>query len=924
MNGVSSKIIAGGFGTALLLLCGVGVAGYVSVQRLRVDKQLVIHSYEVLQTIDDVENKINCAELERRGYIISGEITYLNAYNQKKPQVYKALKSLRTLTRKNLNQQSRLKLLEPMITQRFILQEKSIELFEQNQQDELTQIRITNDGKKIRQEIQVIAIEIKNQEKALLQQRTLQTNKSFERFIFIFAFGFSLSLCLLVVVYLLLQNQISINKTLSQEAISLEKQAAKARLSSFLESTTDAFVALDCNWNYTYVNQRAGELFNRDAESLIGKNIWEEFPEGIGQKFYQAYHQAIAQQRIIKLEEYYPPWKRWFENRIYPSPEGLSIFFQDITERKQLEQELQLQIEFDRIVASISSDFINLSSLEITSSINKALEKIAKFTQVDTSYIFRYSDAEATASMTHEWMLAEIEPQIEKNQNIPDDLFPWASTKVRRREIVYFYKLIELPEVAAIDRDNWMKYQIKSLICIPMSYENNVLGFVGFATFRQEKTWSENSIRLLQIVSEIFTNALQRQQSEVILKAQEQRWELAIEGNNDGIWDHDLITNRHFLSPQCRKIIGYKSHEVVTFDEWCNLTHPEDQENLIKAFQAHLQGETQYYSCEYRMRCQDGSYKWLLARGKALSNDQGIPIRAIGSITDISDRKFAEAALQQLNQELEIRVEQRTVALQQLNQELIRSNEELEKFAYVASHDLQEPLRAVIGYTQLLETEYQQLFDDSAREYMGFITDGAMRMRQLIQDLLAYSRISTSKQVFLAVDCHEVLTTTLSNLQTAIAQSQATVTYSSLPTIIADKTQLVQLFQNLIGNAIKYNRNQPPKIQIGAARSGELEAVAKLNFNIFNLNTNNKIQNLQSDEIIFWVQDNGIGIKYQYLERIFEVFRRLHSRREYPGTGIGLAICKKIVERHGGCIWADSEPGVGTIFYFTVQSRLES
>lgn len=269
------------------------------------------------------------------------------------------------------------------------------------------------------------------------------------------------------------------------------------------------------------------------------------------------------------------------------------------------------------------------------------------------------------------------------------------------------------------------------------------------------------------------------------------------------------------------------------------------------------------------------------------------------------DRKRAEEAILQLNQELESRVKQRTAELAQtneqlqktneqldiLNQEFQRSNQELEQFAYVASHDLQEPLRAITGYTQLLVNEYGDRFDETAQEYAGFVIDGAKRMQQLIQDLLAYSRVGTRGKEFAPTDCNVVLKQVLQNLQVAITDNQATITADRLPTINADQNQLVQLLQNLIGNAIKFYRNEPPQIYLTAAQ--------------------------QNNYWLFQVRDNGIGIKPQYLERIFEIFKRLHTRREYPGTGIGLAICKKIVTRHGGRIWAESEPGMGTTFYFT-------
>ncbi len=241
---------------------------------------------------------------------------------------------------------------------------------------------------------------------------------------------------------------------------------------------------------------------------------------------------------------------------------------------------------------------------------------------------------------------------------------------------------------------------------------------------------------------------------------------------------------------------------------------------------------------------------------------------------DITERKGAEEKLKLTLADLE------------------RSNKELEQFAYVASHDLQEPLRMVSSYTQLLARRYQGKLGADADEFIAYAVDGANRMQGLINDLLAYSRVGTRSKGFEPADCAAVLDQALANLKAAIEKSGAVVTHHRLPTVTADSQQLVQLFQNLIGNAIKFHVEQPPRIHVSAEQKG--------------------------DEWVFAVRDNGIGIEPQYAERIFVIFQRLHAREEYPGTGIGLAICKKIVERRGGRIWVESQPGIGSTFYFTI------
>ncbi|NJO66448.1 MAG: GAF domain-containing protein [Leptolyngbyaceae cyanobacterium RM1_405_57] len=229
------------------------------------------------------------------------------------------------------------------------------------------------------------------------------------------------------------------------------------------------------------------------------------------------------------------------------------------------------------------------------------------------------------------------------------------------------------------------------------------------------------------------------------------------------------------------------------------------------------------------------------------------------------------------------------------SQELARSNADLEQFAYVASHDLQEPLRMVASYLQLLERRYRGQLDDTADEFIDYAVDGAARMQTLINDLLDYSRVDSRGKSFVIISGSAILDRAIANLQPAIEAANATLTCAPLPKIMADATQLTQLFQNLISNALKFHSDQPLHIHVSAQH--------------------------QADAWLLSVQDNGIGIDSEYADRIFLIFQRLHSRGEYPGTGIGLAICKKIVERHGGNIWVESQPGQGSTFYFTIPDR---
>jgi PAS domain S-box-containing protein len=304
------------------------------------------------------------------------------------------------------------------------------------------------------------------------------------------------------------------------------------------------------------------------------------------------------------------------------------------------------------------------------------------------------------------------------------------------------------------------------------------------------------------------------------------------------------------------------------------VSHPDDRD-VTDADRARIRsGEIDSVRVEKRYLRGDGTAIWAEVVIALVRDPAGQPLYEIAIFDDITGRKQADAELRRAHDEL------------------ARSNAELEQFAYVASHDLQEPLRMVSSYTQLVLRRYGERLDGDAREFMTYVVDGAARMKQLIEDLLAYSRVGTRGKDFKPVGMDVPLKRALTNLRSAMEEASASVTWDPLPTVNADEGQLAQLFQNLIGNALKFRSASVPRIHVSSAE--------------------------KEDEYEFAVADNGIGIEPQYFERIFMVFQRLHSKTDYPGTGIGLAICKKVVERHGGRIWVESKPNEGTVFRFTL------
>ena len=326
------------------------------------------------------------------------------------------------------------------------------------------------------------------------------------------------------------------------------------------------------------------------------------------------------------------------------------------------------------------------------------------------------------------------------------------------------------------------------------------------------------------------------------------------------------------------RIVGHQFAQITDYNEdeligtpSLDIVLPEDREAVAENSANMLKGERSL-GYEFRIVTKRAVVKWVVETVAPVYY-QGRQA-TLGNVMDITDQKQDKERLTQMVSEMK------------------RSNTELEQFAYVVSHDLQEPLRMVSSYTQLLAKRYRGQLDADADDFISYAVDGAERMRALLNDMLDYSPVGTRGKPFKLIWCEDVLEKATTNLKVAIEDSGTLVSHDYLPMLVADEGQLVQLLQNLIGNAIKFCNQETPRVHVSAEKRGEVW--------------------------VFSVRDNGIGIDPQHAQRIFEMFKRLHTREEYSGTGMGLAICKKIVERHGGHIWVQSQAGEGSTFYFTI------
>jgi PAS domain S-box-containing protein len=381
--------------------------------------------------------------------------------------------------------------------------------------------------------------------------------------------------------------------------------------------------------------------------------------------------------------------------------------------------------------------------------------------------------------------------------------------------------------------------------------------------------------RAMRIAMARFEDMQELRRLNAEVQASERRYALAQRAANIGSWDWDVTTGTLHWSDRIEPLFGFEPGGFAgTYAAFLECVHPEDRSLVQDAVNTCLEARGDY-NLEHRIIWPDGTVRWLAEIGDVLRSEDGAPLRMMGIVQDVTARKEAETNLQRYASALEA------------------SNQELQHFAYVVSHDLREPLRMVKSYLGLLQRRYREQLDDKADEFIYYAVDGAERMERLIKDLLSYARVETRGRDPVPTDAEEVLGRVLHTLQFKCAACGAEVTHDPLPSVMADPTQLEQLFQNLIGNALKFQcEGQPPRVHIAVEEQGEVWRFA--------------------------VQDNGIGIPCDQICRLFQIFQRLYTREEYEGTGIGLAICKKIVERHGGRIWVESEVGEGSTFYFTL------
>jgi PAS domain S-box-containing protein len=450
-------------------------------------------------------------------------------------------------------------------------------------------------------------------------------------------------------------------------------------------------------------------------------------------------------------------------------------------------------------------------------------------------------------------------------------------------------ELLLTPKSAILNKNLWEVFsdakELESYRAYHKAMDQNEM--VHFEDYYEPiKRWFEiSAYPRKEGISVFFRDVTERKKNEDEIRHSNERFEKVAEATNDAIWDFDAKSGKSYWGKGFQTLFGLNLNQIDPgFEQLVNLMHPEDQQRVKTEFKQFNKNKSKTkWFAEFRFKKRDGNYAFVIDRGNFFRNEKGEIVRGVGAMTDITYRKEYEDSLQELNEELKVRA-----------RELAISNADLEQFAFVASHDLQEPLRMVTGFLTQLEKKYQDELDERAHKYIDFAVDGAKRMKQIILNILEYSRVGKIQEEKKEIDLTEVIEDVKRVLKSVIDERSARIKYRKLPIMNTYASPLLQIMQNLISNAIKYTSSeQIPEVYI----SGEE----------------------RKEDWLIAVKDNGIGIDSDYYEKIFMIFQRLHTKGTYEGSGMGLAIVKKNIDKLDGDIWVDSEVGKGSIFYFTIK-----
>ena len=719
---------------------------------------------------------------------------------------------------------------------------------------------------------------------------------------------------------------------------------------NILESIGDAFFAVDNNWTVTYCNNVAEKSFQKNKSEIVGKNLWEVYQDAIEPDFYTKCHFAIETMETQSFEAFYEPMNQWLEVTAYPSKDGLSVYFKDITQRKIANAEIAKSEEKRRLIMNGALDaIITIDTNEIITFWNSKAEVIFGWKEeevmgkalsniiipehfrkyhveglknylktgegkalnvlLELSAIRRNSEEfpieltvipikqggevffcafirditqrkkSETARVIAEKNYQELFDKSNDAIYVHDiDTGQLIDVNYRATELTGFDKMDLLEkEPSILFTDNPEYSMEKAIDYIQKAAQGKPQVFEWLAKKKDgtsgffEMTLKRTSIAGVDKILAFQRDITERKKAErELLNAFEEKNNI-LESIGDGFYAVDKSWTVTYWNHVAEKVLGMSREYVVNKYLW-DIFHDAIDTDFYKYFHLAVnENKVQHFEAYYETLN-------LWVEVSAYPSPNGLSVY----FKDITERKMSDLKLKELNENL-----------QKQTQELETSNRELEQFAFVASHDLQEPLRMVSSFLTQLDKKYEHVLDDKAKKYIQFAVSGAARMRELIFDLLEFSKIGRMTEDLVPVDLNELVDEIKVLYSTQFEETKATISTNKLPTLKLYKTSLRQVFQNLISNALKYTKTGvSPVIKINAA-----------------------------DMKTYWlfsISDNGIGIHVEYFDKIFIIFQRLHNKDHYSGTGMGLAVTKKVIESLNGKIWVESTEGKGSTFYFTI------
>lgn len=723
---------------------------------------------------------------------------------------------------------------------------------------------------------------------------------------------------------------------------------AHGKTKSILDSILDGFIAFDSQWRYTYVNPAAASMMGKTPEALLGQTLWEVWPHASGSEFGAVYRRAVAENVPLQMEGYYPePVNAWFEVRCYPSPEGLSMFFTETTERRQRDE----QLRFLESAALQTSDGIlilkvpGVAGAEDPIFVNPAFERTTGFNLED----LRRGALEALVGAAEARARDPI--FVERLTRRKDGSEFWAESNFKLLEASggnYTHGVWTLRDIterkdaqeasrllSSIVEESDDAIISKNLDGIVLSWNRGAERIYGYSAeemvgqpitrlmpselahefleisdslrrgarlehYQTERVRKDGRRIAVSLTVSPIRNArgyvvgasiisrdvTERRLAEKLLALSEERYRSLASATTQIVWSTSSKGEVIEDIPMWREFTGQSPDEVKGMG-WIDALHPEDRERNTEVWLRAV-GYRSFYQTEYRMRRYDGQYRWMAVHGVPVLDSGGGIREWVATCADIQDRKQAEEEIRALNEELEQRVVRRT-------EELEAANRELDAFAYSVSHDLRAPLRAVDGFSRILLEEYSPALPEKARHYLQVTRKNAVQMGDLIDDLLAFSRLSRHPLSKQRISPGELVRQALDELHADQKGRRIEITVGDLPPCQGDPRLLKQVLVNLLSNGFKYTRKQEvARIEVGAlAPAG-------------------------GQTPVYYVRDNGVGFDMRYADKLFGVFQRLHADQEYPGTGVGLAIVQRIVQRHGGQVWADAALNQGATFYFAL------